>query len=260
MTGRELLIYISLIHRGEWDAMYKTIKEKRNLNIKEETIKEEISKINANIVTLIDEDYPSVLKTCNTYATPLVLYYKGDLSLTSNVYKRLTVVGSRRCSKYGIESVEQIVKELPNEVIIVSGLAKGIDTVALESALKSNKKVIAVIGNGIDFCYPEENKKLYDDIINKGGLIISEYPPQTPPEANNFRWRNRILAMLGDGLLIGEGKFNSGTKITAGFAINFNKNVGCIPHQIYERSICNELIKDGASLVENAKDAYELLN
>lgn len=191
---------------------------------------------------------------------PFVLYYKGDLSLLNEGLKRLTVVGSRNSSKYGETSVKKIVQGLDNEVIVVSGLAKGIDSVALLSALHSNKKVIAIIGNGINFCYPEENLSLYNEIIAKGGLIISEYPPNTPPESSNFRWRNRLLAMVSSGILIGEGKLNSGTKITASFGIQFNRNVGCIPYEINKESLCNQLIKDGASLIETSEDAYDLIS
>lgn len=260
MKGRDILIYLSLLFKGDWDKIYQCIKNKTSINDKISSLENEFNSLKENIVTIIDDNYPSIFKNCGVPTMPFVLYYKGDLSLLNEGLKRLTIVGSRNSSKYGENSVKKIVHGLDNEVIIVSGLAKGIDSVALSSALSSNKKVIAIIGNGINFCYPEENLSLYNEIIAKGGLIISEYPPNTPPESSNFRWRNRLLAMVSSGILIGEGKLNSGTKITASFGIQFNRNVGCIPYEINKESLCNQLIKDGASLIETSEDAYDLIS
>lgn len=259
MEGRKIIIYLSLLHNGDWDKMYLTIKNKEPITDKLPELEEKFNALKESTVTILDKEYPSIFKLSYTAAMPFVLYYKGDFSLLDSTLRRLTVVGSRNSSKYGEESVKKIINELPNDVIIVSGLAKGIDAIALWAAIRSGKKTIAIIGNGINYCYPEENAVLYNEILNHGGLIMSEYPPNTPPDADNFRWRNRILAMVANGILIGEGKPRSGTKLTAGFGIQFNKNIGCIPYPITENSLCNSLIKDGASLIENSEDALELL-
>lgn len=260
MQARDILINLSIECKGQWEEMFRYIKSKRPLEKPKENISDILKEQGVNVITVVDKDYPTIFKECGVPTFPFVLYYRGDFSLAKDGLKRLTVVGSRNSSKYGEDAVHRIIAKIPNDIIVVSGLAKGIDSVALKSALDSDKKVIAIIGNGIDYCYPEENKELFDEILAKGGLILSEYPPKVEPLADNFRWRNRLLAMISSGVLIGEGKMNSGTRITAGFAVNYNKNVGCIPYNLEENNLCNSLIKDGAMLVESEKDVLDLLS
>jgi DNA processing protein len=188
------------------------------------------------------------------------LYYKGDIDLLkSDQSKFLTVIGSRDCTNYGREAVTEIVKDLPEDIVIVSGLARGIDGAGQKAALDSNKKTIGVLGGGIDNIYPKENKDLFTRICNGGGLLLSEYPEAQEPKPNNFLFRNRIIACLGKAVLVGESYARSGTHATVCFALNEGRDIGCIPYHSNEKSNCNQFIKDGASLIENAKDVLLMM-
>ena len=259
MNSNEILAFLSIKYKGDRGEMYECIKNKQKIDHSSSEMREALDNLKEKYVTLLDEEYPSIIKKTGGCNFPIVLFYRGDLSLCDESKKRLCVIGSRENTKYGEVSTQKIVSELPNDVIIVSGLARGIDSIALQAAIDSGKKTIAILGSGIDVCYPKENERLYNKIIETGGLILSEYPPKVQPDPNNFRWRNRILAMIADGVLVGEAKEISGTKITVGFALRFNKSVGCIPYPISSQSFCNTLIKEGALLVETGQDALDLL-
>ncbi len=261
MKGRDLIAYLSYLYDGNWEEIYEAIKSKQRVTEKE--IEDFLSKENIGpYLTLVDAEYPSSLKKISR--PPFVLYYKGDLSLISddNYDNCLAIVGSRNSSKYGEDSVQNIVEKLTNNVIIVSGLAIGIDKIAHQSALFSNKKTVAVLGSGIGNCYPKENESLLDEIVNKGGLIISEYPFNVEASKDNFLFRNRLIAAFGKAVLVGEAHLRSGTSRTVNYAINCGKDVGCIPYPLSNDGIksgCNRLIKDGSYLIEDDNDIYDLL-
>ena len=250
MEGHKILTYLSIIHAGDWDLMYEDLIN-RKTSYPDEVINKEVAKLKCNVLTILDENYPAYLK--EGFKPPLVLYYYGDISLLYNDENTLGVVGSRATTPYGEEITTKIVSELANDFIIVSGLAKGIDSIAHKAAISNGGKTIAVLGNAIDECYPKENKELYE-IIKKEHLLISEIPPGARVGPERFPFRNRLIAQLSSALLVTEAKYRSGTSITVGFALNKGIEVMCVPHPAGTESLCNLLITEGADLVESAKD------
>jgi DNA processing protein len=168
------------------------------------------------------------------------------------------VVGSRDCSAYGRKITEELVKGIADEHAIVSGLAKGIDTVAHETAIKYKGKTIAVLGSGIDYCYPKCNQELYKE-IKENHLLISEYPGEVEPCPSYFPIRNRIVTGLSKALLVTEAYKMSGTLISVKLALEFGKTIMCVPYEADKNSMCNQLIKDGAYMVESCDDIKDLL-
>ncbi len=231
--------------------MMEEFKNKRTHFSEEEMSK--IENLNIDAITILDKDYPDCLK--NIEKPPFVLFYKGDRSLINDPnYHYLAVVGSRNSTIYGEMMTIKIIKDLPKDTCIVSGLAKGIDRKAHEEGLKNGLKTIAVLGNGIDVEYPICNKELYKRIPKKGGLIISEYPYGVVGTPTSFLVRNRIIAGLSKCILLVESYDRSGAVNTVNYAIYFGKNVGCVPSSAIKESNPNKFIKDGAALIENAKD------
>ena len=164
IKGNELIAYVSFMHEGDWDDIYDFIKNKKPVD--KDEVSDISNKINSDFVTLIEEKYPLNFKK-KLSKPPFCIFYKGDFSLLKyNNYKRLSIVGSRKATKYGIEAVRKIIRELPSNYIIISGLASGIDSIAHKTALEYGLKTIAVLGSGINNVYPETNLSLYNDIIN----------------------------------------------------------------------------------------------
>ena len=214
-----------------------------------------IRKREIKIVKCYDSEYPENLK--NIYNYPLFLYYIGQIKKEDD--NALAVVGSRDCDDYGIRTTERIVSQLSERgVTVISGMARGIDTAAHKSALKSGGRTIAVLGNGIDICYPSENKRLFKE-ISEHGCAMSEYPLGTKPEGTNFPKRNRLISGLSLGVVVVQANKNSGALITADYANEQNREVFSIPGNIDNRknSGTNLLIKRGAKLVENVDDIVE---
>ncbi len=228
--------------------------------IKEETETEldRLSKLNGRILTYWDIGYPNLLK--EIYYPPIILYLLGNLDeLNQNA---LAIVGTRMPSIYGKAQAEKFSYELAQKnLTIVSGLARGIDSIAHQSALKAGGKTIAVIGSGLDVIYPPENKKLFFEII-ESGLIISEYPLGTKPDAPNFPKRNRIISGLSLGTLIIETKFTGGAMQTAAYAIDQDREIFATPGNINVKQSQgpNSLIQKGeAKLVTCTEDILEEL-
>ena len=220
------------------------------------TEEKKISKINAKIITILDEDYPSRLKTI--YLAPPVLFVKGNTKL--NKQWALAVVGARKGSKYGNSSLQQILPEvISTDCMIVSGGAIGIDTMAHEITLSQSGICVVVFGCGLDYCYPEANKKLFEKIVENNGSLISIFPLGTAPEKKNFPIRNRVIAGLAEGTLVVQAAKKSGSLITAQIALNENREVFAIPGPINcELSQgCNLLIKQGATLTQSAQDILD---
>ena len=246
----EILAYFSIKYEGDWDKIYGAINRKEKVDSSQ--MRETLDRNTSKYITLIGDKYPDRLK--HIYKPPFVLFYKGDIDLINAHRKTIGVVGSRKSSDYGNFATEKIVRELvENDVIIVSGLANGIDSIAHHSCLESGGNTIAVIANGIDECYPLENKGLLDS-ISENGLVISEYPSFVCSNKENFPKRNRIIAGLSDGILVGEAKYKSGSMITVNRALEMGKEIFCVPDIISNESGCNKLIKEGAKLVESGED------
>jgi len=191
---------------------------------------------------------------------PFILYYKGELAATDNV--SLAVVGSRKYSEYGARATEELTSNLAKNLIIVSGLALGIDALAHRSTIDNNGKTIAVLPCGLDQIYPAANTRLADKILEKDGAIISEFSLATPAERYNFPIRNRIIAGMTLGTLITEGAIDSGSLITTQAALTYNREVFAVPGSIFSENSAgpNRLIQMGAKLVTSAEDIFTELN
>ncbi|MEK7511836.1 MAG: DNA-processing protein DprA, partial [Patescibacteria group bacterium] len=221
---------------------------------------EKLQKENVNVVALDDLRYPKLLK--EIHLPPFILYYKGNLDYLHE--QALAVVGTRKVSSYGKIITEQIVNDLVNqELIIVSGLAEGVDSIAHTTAVQNKKITVAVLGSGLarENIYPSFNRQLADQIIDNNGLIVSEFPLNMMPLRHNFPIRNRIISGLSLGTLVVEAGESSGALITAAFALEQNREVFAIPGSINSpMSIgTNNLIKRGAKLVQSAEDIFEEL-
>lgn len=214
---------------------------------------EYMTKNKISIINYNDSKYPIKLKFIKN--RPIVLYMKGNVENLNN--ESIGIVGSRNCTDYGRKAASYFAYELSKRKInIISGLAKGIDSIAHKSALKAKGKTIAVIGNGLDNIYPSENKKLACEILENDGLIISEYIIGTKPEKTNFPRRNRIISGISNAVIIIEASKISGSLITAEYAINQGKEVWVVPGSIYSNNSIgtNNLIKDGANVLTNISD------
>jgi DNA processing protein len=249
----EILVYLSIIHNGDWNKIYQDILEKTPIN--KELVKEKIKELDCSYITLTNKNYPTCLKSI--FKPPFVIFYKGNIDLLNDDKKRLAVIGSRDNTDYGKFSAQNICKDLVKKnVVIVSGLAKGIDSIAHRTCLTNGGNTIAVLGNGFNIIYPQENNDLYKK-IEDNGLIISEYPPNVNPDADNFPKRNRIIAGLSEGVIVIEAKEKSGSMNTVSHALEDGKQIFCVPERINSNSGCNKLIKEGAKLIETAADILE---
>ncbi len=229
---------------------------------KENNLEKELDlvvKHNVEVMTIRENRYPVLLK--EIHSPPVVLYSKGKM-LEDKEYA-VAIVGSRKASDYGMVTAERLGYELASRgVVVVSGLAKGIDSAAHRGALKAHGRTIAVLGNGLKTIYPPENKGLADEIVENAGCVISEFPMATPPIGRNFPRRNRIISGLSLGLIVVEAAKDSGALITADFAIEQNREVFAVPGKIDSSSSfgSNRLIKQGAKLIQDAEDVVEELN
>ena len=207
---------------------------------------------------LLKNELPLALK--ETPAPPEVLYVKGEMP--AETQSHLAVVGTRRYSTYGREACANIIEGLKGHpFVIVSGLAKGIDSFSHEASLKNNLKTIAVLGSGISLraLFPKENKRLAEKIANGGGAILSEYPYEMKANVNTFPQRNRIIAGLSKATFVVEAKEKSGALITANYALDYNREIFALPGSIFSENSrgTNNLIKNGALAVSSA---FDILN
>ena len=254
MTARDMLVAMAIYYQGDWKALVKAISKKEYLPVEEarRLIRENKSKA----ITMLDQEYPSYLK--EFYMPPLVLFYYGDISLLNDYKKNLGVVGTRSPTEVGANITNEIVKDLAKDYVIVSGMAKGIDRLAHQQAIENGGKTIAILGCGIEICYPSENRDIYE-IMKQNHLVISEYPGLCSPDSIHFPIRNRLIVQLSNGILVTEAKLRSGTSITIKYALSYNKNVMCVPSVDFDNSGCNSAIRDGAILVENSDHVKEMM-
>lgn len=210
------------------------------------------------VITIFDKHYPSLLK--EIYQPPWLLFAKGNVSLLEKLPK-LAVVGSRQATQYGKSAIRLLFPPLVEKgVIIVSGLANGIDTLAHECAIKNGGHTIAVIAGGFNHIYPKENGQLAREMMETQ-LIVSEYPPDTKPLRWQFPARNRIISGMSNGTFIIEAKRKSGSLITANYAVNEGREVFSLPGSIFNPYSLgtNDLIQQGAKLVMQSEDILEEL-
>lgn len=205
-----------------------------------------------DIVLISSSDYPALLREIDT--PPALLFVKGNTDILN--LPQIAIVGSRHHSATGQQNARAFAHHLANSgFVITSGLALGIDGAAHQGALETGH-TIAVLGTGVDVIYPRRHQALYTEIIAKGGLIVSEFPPGTPARAGNFPQRNRVISGLSLGVLVVEAALKSGSLITARLAMEQGREVFTIPGSIHNPSAkgCHQLIRQGATLVETADD------
>ena len=220
----------------------------------------EITDKNIRYLTYENEKYPKLLREISD--APLILYYKGDLSIC-NFEKTVAVVGSRKASTNGKQSLKKIIDGLNNtDICIVSGLALGIDTSAHKLAIENNLKTIGVIASGFDYVYPSQNKDLYNQIENGNGVIFTEYYPTFKPISFRFPQRNRIVTGLSYGTIVVEAAMKSGALISANLTLEQGRELMCIPGSITNPNTegIYKLLKNGATLITEANDVLEALN
>ena len=229
---------------------------KQEYREKLDEIQEKMKKERIELITLQDEAYPENLR--HLYDKPISLYVQGDKSILNEF--SLAMIGCRENSNYGKKVATAIGKGLAKRnIITISGLARGIDSISHRATIEENGKTIAVIGSGIDCIYPKENTSLAKEIVEKGGAIVSEYPLETKAERMNFPARNRIISALSSGVIVIEAKKKSGTMSTVDFALEQGKMVFAIPGDITNKNAegTNELIKQGAKCVTCMQDIME---
>lgn len=231
---REELIALAVKYKGNYNDIVKAL-----------YLCEKVEPLyNVDAITIIDKDYPEKLLYLKN--PPIVLFYKGNKKLLNE--NIVGIVGSRNPCDYAKRITSIIANKLSNKYCIVSGLAKGIDTIAHLSSLKN--KTIAVLGSGIDYIYPSENKLLYEDMC-KNQLIISEYPDKVKPYAYHFPFRNRIIAALASEIYVTQASLKSGTLITVNEALNLGKEIYALPYNIDDINGIgtNHLISEGANIL-----------
>lgn len=246
---------LSFMNLNEYDKFIKAHLELKN-KFDQDSYNDILYKNNIGVLKITDKNYPQKLK--NIDSPPFMIFYKGDINLVNKYC--ISIIGTRNATPYGEEVCKNISRELSlNNVGLVSGGARGIDILSHKICLENKGFPICVLGSGILNYYPKENGKYFDE-IGKTGCLISEYDLFTSPERYNFPERNRIISALGDGLIVIEAKEKSGTMITVKYALDYGKDIAAVPGPIFwEKSRgCNKLIKDGAYIISEISDLYEI--
>lgn len=247
--------YRELRAAGLGGKVAKAVTEVRE-KVSPESELERLVKSGVQALTWHDERYPSRLK--ETVDAPPVLYWRGDLCPDDEA--SIAVVGTRRPTDYGRRITSELCASLAARgVIVVSGLALGIDTRAHQATLDAGGRTVAVLGNGLDSVYPSENRRLAERIVADGGTLVSEFALGARPEASNFPRRNRIISGMTLGTLITEAGETSGTRWTVYHALEQNREIFCVPGSVYSENsrLTNRLIKEGAKLVCDVRDILE---
>jgi len=242
-------IGMSISHRERFEVCRKTVEPLR--------IEEDYCRKGIGYITRLNQSYPKLMLQISNI--PCILYYCGDVSLIDK--QALAIVGSRRATSYGLRQARLMAGELSkNGLVIVSGMARGIDSAAHQGALEEDGETIAVLGSGVDIPYPRENRSLYTE-ISKRGLVLSEYPPGTEPLSYNFPIRNRIISGLSLGVFIVEAQAKSGSLITCDCALEQGKEVFALPGPVVSPNSVGplRLIQQGAKLIIYPQEILEQL-
>ena len=225
--------------------------------LRERAVQRRVAELRTNVVTRIDAEYPPMLREIAD--PPLVLHVRGDVSLLAK--PSVAIVGSRRASPYAITVAQHLAGKLASiGIVVVSGLARGIDGAAHIATLDAHGKTIAVLGTGIDVIYPRSHTKLFKR-IEKDGLIVTEFPPGSPPKPEHFPVRNRVISGLAHGTVVVEATSKSGSLITARMAAEQGREVFAVPGSIFNAGSegTHRLIQYGAKLVHDINDILEEL-
>jgi DNA processing protein len=212
----------------------------------------------ARVIALSDTEYPPRLK--EIYDPPVVLFVKGSVEVLAK--PGIAMVGTRHPTPYGTGMAERLSTDLAGRgLVIISGLARGVDTASHRGAVAAKGKTVAVLGTGIDVMYPKENTRLAEQIVALGGALVTEFPVGTPPTPQNFPIRNRIISGMSAGVLVVEAAEYSGTRITSRLALEQNRDVYAVPGNVTNKNSWgpNTLIKQGAKLVATWEDVWEEL-
>ena len=232
MILKEILLFFALKYDGDFQSILKALQRKEKVTNQQR--EEAVSKVQSKYTTM---------------------FYHGNLSLLDE--KCIGVIGKRVPSEYGTSVTDKIVCDLvKNEYTIVSGMALGIDTLAHRSAMNNHGKTVAVLGSGINYCYPKRNRELYLK-LKEEHLIVSEHPNDYVPQAKDFPSRNRLIAGLSESVVVTEAEKRSGTMITVGYALDQGKDIFCVPSRIGDPIGCNLLIQQGAKLILDINDIIE---
>jgi len=256
--------------RSAWEASEQALREikldRRSLanflkvrhQVDLDEVLRQVERVGAQVLTWDTPDYPELLRQIDD--APPVLFVRGTLTPADEW--SVALVGTRKATVYGREVAHRLATDLAqNRVTLVSGLARGIDSIAHKAALDAGGRTLAVLGSGVDFIYPAEHRQLAEAVVNNGALI-SDYPLGTRPEASNFPARNRIISGLSLGVVVVEADVKSGAMITADFALDHGREVFAVPGSILSPASagCNRLLRDGASIVTEVGDILETLH
>jgi len=243
---------------GIGEVRAKAIKNFSNFSKAEEEIKF-IKKYKIRPLFLTDKNYPQRLLNC--YDSPTLLYFKGDTEL--NTSKIIAIIGTRNNTDYGKQQTEKLVKELAGQnVLVVSGMAFGIDAVAHKASVKNNLPTVGVLAHGLDQMYPPEHSNLAKEMIKHGGGLLTEFRSKTKPDKHNFPTRNRIVAGMSDAVVVIESGEKGGSIITAELANGYNKDVFALPGRVTDNKSagCNFLIRNNkAMLLTDAEEIVEIM-
>ncbi|HTL81214.1 MAG TPA: DNA-processing protein DprA [Bacteroidia bacterium] len=238
-------------------SVVKALKDKTILARAEKEV-DFCSKNDVQILYYLDEKYPNRLKQC--FDSPVVLYFKGNADLSQR--RTLGIIGTRKPTEYGTALAEKLIAEIADaEILVVSGLAYGVDVCAHKAALKNNIPTIGVLAHGLDAMYPAIHRGTANKMLENGGLL-SDFPSGTIPDKENFPLRNRIVAGLCDAILVVESGESGGSMITAEFANNYNRDVFAFPGRVGDEfsAGCHKLIKNHkAALIESANDLLKYM-
>jgi DNA processing protein len=229
-----------------------------SLRLADEELKKLAKSPGVSLVTMGSEFYPEHL--AEIYDPPLVLYVRGDARVLCEI--GIAVIGTRHPTPYGLGMAERLSRDLANcGLVIISGMARGIDSIAHKGAVEARGRTVAVFGTGVDVIYPRENRKLSEQILELGGALVSEFPLGTAPNPHNFPLRNRIISGLSRGVLVVEAGEYSGTRITSRCALEQCREVFAVPGNVTNKQAWtpNTLIKQGAKLVATWEDVFEEL-
>lgn len=229
-----------------------------SLRLADEELKKLAKAPGVTLVSMGSEHYPEHLT--EIYDPPLILYVRGDPRVLLEI--GIAVIGTRHPTPYGLGMAQRLSQDLVNcGLVIISGMARGIDSIAHKGAVEGRGRTIAVFGTGVDMIYPRENRKLSEQILELGGALVSEFPLGTGPNPHNFPLRNRIISGLSRGVLVVEAGEFSGTRITARCALEQCREVFAVPGNVTNKLAWtpNTLIKQGAKLVATWEDVFEEL-
>ena len=259
--AEELIFYLEAKHsqaQEQNNSGYKfNIARQRILELSKRHLELCIT-MNINVLLYTDEQYPSMLREASD--KPVIIFYKGKIDFTqSQNIRQLAVIGTRKMTSYAERFINRELSALSAyNMNIISGLARGVDSLAHQVALDNSMLTTACLAHGIDITYPAEHKSLQDRIA-ENGLLISEHAPGVKPIKQYFPARNRIISALSEAVLVVEAGLKSGTLITTEFAANQGRDVLAVPGSIYAESSsgCNNLIRDGAIMIRNVHDLLE---